>query len=171
VVNTEYFRGRPTWIVRCFERLEMNRSGEAWWPPLVEPLSAVLTREVAWSWRLDTCPMVDRDALRRPVIVCWEVMNWSPSSWEKTGSSWTSPSAGAMVVRRGVSHTRPSQPVIAHRRGDQQIAHTATDAQLRGCMGQGGPLTRPMADSAPRPPGGTRSSRARWTPRRPSRCA
>lgn len=99
VVNTEYFRGRPIWIVRCFERLEMNRSGEALWPPLVESLPEVLKRDIVLSWRLDTRPMVDRDALRRLVIVCCEVMNWSSSSWEKTGSSWTSLFAAAMVVR------------------------------------------------------------------------
>jgi hypothetical protein len=93
----------------------MNRYGEALWPPLVESLPAVLTREVAWSWRLDTRPMVDRDAPRRLVIVCCDVMHWSSAS-------------------------RPSQPVITHRRGDRKIANTATDAQLTGCMGQVVPL-------------------------------
>ena len=86
--------------MRCFERLEMNRSGEALWPPLVESLPAVLKREVAWSWRLDIRPMVDRDALKRSVIVCCDVMNWSSASRQsKTSSSWTSLSAAAMLVR------------------------------------------------------------------------
>ena len=99
MVNTEHFRGRPIWISQCFERLEMDRFGEALWSPLVEFLPAVLKREVAWSWRLDTRPLVDRDALRRLVLVCGDVMHWSSASREKTGSSWTALSAAAMVVR------------------------------------------------------------------------
>jgi hypothetical protein len=79
-------------MVRCFERLEMNRYSQALWPPLIESLPAVLKRDVAWSWRLDTRPMVDRNAPRGLVIVFWEVMNWS-------SSSWASLSAAAMVVR------------------------------------------------------------------------
>lgn len=104
-------------MVRCFERLEMHGSGEAWWPPLVESLPAVLTREVAWSWRLDTRPVVDRDALKRLVIVCCDVMHWSAAS-------------------------RPSRPVSTHRRGDQTIVHTATDAQLTGWPKPDKPVTR-----------------------------
>jgi hypothetical protein len=59
-------------FVRCVERLSAAIV-TAVWPPLVESLPHVLKGYFALPGRIDTRPVVDRDALERLVLIFGEV--------------------------------------------------------------------------------------------------